>query len=171
MIKRLACAFMLSLAVIKLTNPIPCFAHSVVTDQKQEDSLNGIKTIMVTVNVGFSLDGPTNRLFQNEVERIISQTGLVIKPKSEVLESESLPSFCVDVSVFKESSNSYIFFIIGRLNQKVLLVRDGSNIGFATTWTVGAIGSGGTDQMLEKVQDVTEAFARDYNQVNSFEDP
>lgn len=165
--KHIARSVMVAVVLVGLLLSEPCSGHSVVEDQDQEKSLQGIKEVSVSVNIGISRDGPTRQLLQNTVENILREGGVTVRTEDDQPDTNRFPSFCVDVAVFKDSSTSYAFFVTGRLFQRVLLAHLNNVETYGATWNIGTIGSGGVDKILQKVQLVTTEFLRSYRNMNA----
>lgn len=142
------------------------FSHGLVKNQKQEESLRGIKRVTVFVTYGLSRAGPSKQLLKSTVEQKLREKGLQVLEEEGQGEDNRDPSFCVDVAVLKGEKGHHSFFIIARLIQAVTLKRKNPLDTHAATWAWTLIGAGGLDSIRKRVQRITEIFLKAYERVN-----
>ena len=147
----------------------PAFPHRYIEEQKQENSLAGLKGVSVDVKIGLAREGPTKHRLQSLVEQTLREGGVHVEGvvEEQVEGRDQPPSFCVEVAVFKGVKDYHHFFVTARLYQQVSLTRNQQLTPSAITWTLESMGAGNIDNIYDRVEEVTTIFVKDYQRVNS----
>ena len=133
--------------------------------QDQKTSLQGVHDAVINVKIGMSLEGPTQRLLQADVERRLKEIPLNLTTVEESYPPET-PTFTVEVAMLKTGTRSSVHFVTAKLYQLVTLTRDEPIRVYASTWNASNIGDGTLESIREKIDRLLDLFIGDYRWAN-----
>ena len=137
-----------------------------LTDSQQGKSLVGVQHVQVVVQIGVSLEGPTRQGLQEEVEKQLRNSGILVVAENKEQEELVYPSLYIEVAMWKGRSESYIYFVSAHFYQGVQLMRGKQLKTQAATWQEGLIGEGDLNQIRKDVAKVTKIFLAGHKNVN-----
>lgn len=148
---------------------IPCLGFGPLKFDEQQLSLAGIEKIQVVVKIGLSREGPTRQSLQDEVEKELVEGGVHIVQDVDEKEGEggSLPVLYVEVAVWKNGENPYVYFVGANLYQLVHLDRNDGIKTQAATWQASLIGEGTIERIRDDVARIAKSFASQFKLVNN----
>ena len=156
--------FRIVLAVALLLLAVPAWAAD---DEEERASLKGVDSCAVVVEgipPDAERDGLPRSQLQTEVEVRLRQAGIKVV-------ASSLYMLYVNVDTLKNNMGSYAYNIHVSFEQPVTLLRDPKLVQtFATTWSVGSIGTVGSDRLGDvrsDVRDHVDKFIAAYLEQNS----
>jgi len=122
-------------------------------DEEGRASLKGIASFEVVVEgiqPDAERDGLTQSQIQTEVEARLRQAGIKVVASSPYM-------LYVNVDTTKKNMGSYAYNIYVSFEQPVTLLRDTKRVQtFAVTWSVGSIGTVGSDRLRDVRSDVSD---------------
>jgi len=137
-------------------------------DANQKETLRGLETVNLIVNVGFAREGPSKQLLWSDVAGRLREIPLQVG-SGNAETSERLPAFVVDVVVLKRMMRTFSFLITVRIYQHVGLLRDEGRKIPAITWKKWIMGEGGFSSIREKTAELVDHFTDEYRSVNPVE--
>ena len=154
------------LLLLTLISILSCIGMVPVNDETQIESLAGIQRVYVIVNIGLSIDGPTRKSLQEEVERQLRDGGIQVLQYVQGTVIPSVPIFNVEVAIWRNAENAYIYFVNANLFQPVHLVRNEQFMTQAMTWQSKNIGSGMLVHIHKVVAKLSEKFVMNVQNAN-----
>jgi len=137
-------------------------------DENQKETLRGLETVNLIVNVGFARDGPSKQRLRSDVAGRLREIPLQVG-SGNAETSERFPAFVVDVVVLKRMMRTFSFLITVRIYQHVGLLRDEGRKITAITWKKWIMGEGGFSSIREKTAELVDHFIDEYRSVNPVE--
>lgn len=151
---------------LTIISTLPFIGMHPVENETQIKSLAGITSVQVIVNIGLSKEGPTRKSLQEEVERELRDGGIQVLQYVEGKEKPSMPIFHVEVAIWRNVENAYVYFVNANLFQSVHLVRNEQMITQAVTWQSKTIGSGTLIHINKDVAKVSKNFVVNVQRAN-----
>ena len=156
----------LTVFLLTLIWVLPCLGKAPVKAESQIESLAGIHSVHVLVDIGLSKKGPTRKILQEEVERQLHESSIQVIPYGEGVVTPSVPTFHVEVAVWKNAENTYVYFVNANVYQAVHLVRNEQILTQASTWQSKVIGLGMLDHIQKDVAKVSKKFILNVQRAN-----
>ena len=154
------------LIVLTIFLVFACMGFGPVPGKSQTESLAGVKSVYVIVNIGISREGPTRKGLQEEVETQLREGGIQVLQDLEEEVKGTVAIFNVDVAIWKNGNDPYVYFVTADLFQPVQLFRDEQFKTQAATWQSKSIGSGMVDRIREDVAKVSQSFVKNVQKAN-----
>lgn len=151
-----------SILFVTILSVVSCMGLVPIKSEKQIESLAGIQKVYVIVNIGLSREGPTRRGLQAKVESSLEEGGLSILRDIEEEKMASVPILNIDISIWKNAVDPYIYFAHANFYQPVHLARDSKFQTQAATWRARLIGAGNIDGITRDVEKIAKIFVKDH---------
>lgn len=145
---------------------LPCLGMGPVKTETQIESLAGIQSVYVKVNIGLSIEGPTRMSLQEEVEMQLRDGGIQILQYVEGKVNPSVPIFHVEVAIWRNAENMYVYFVNANVFQPVHLVWNEKYLTQAITWQSKVIGSGKLAHIKKDVAKASKNFVLNVQRAN-----